>query len=166
MAGTSPAAIGERWQALSPIGIRCEARGAACSTLTSHRGPSCSLWLHVCESLMALLRRQASAIWSPKPHDRSTTAPRLVPPSIAAAQLARAPFTAERRAIDVSGDGTNNAGPNIQFFRDQAVAKGILVNGLVILTDIDLAPFRDTRIPREASRNTTVTTSPVAPARS
>jgi hypothetical protein len=41
----------------------------------------------------------------------------------------------------VSGDGTNNAGPNIQFFRDQAVAKGILVNGLVILTDIDLAPF-------------------------
>ena len=41
----------------------------------------------------------------------------------------------------MSGDGTNNAGPNVQFFRDQAVAKGILINGLVILTDIDTARF-------------------------
>jgi len=57
------------------------------------------------------------------------------------AQLARAQFQAERQAIDVSGDGTNNAGPNVQFFRDQAVAKGILINGLVILTDIDTARF-------------------------
>jgi len=61
--------------------------------------------------------------------------------NFATAQLARAQFEAERQAIDVSGDGTNNAGPNVQFFRDQAVAKGIFVNGLVILTDIDLAPF-------------------------
>jgi len=60
--------------------------------------------------------------------------------SFAAAQIARAPFEAERHAIDVSGDGTNNAGPDVQFFRDQAVAKGILVNGIVILTDIELAP--------------------------
>src|SRR5713101_1685430 len=58
----------------------------------------------------------------------------------ATAQLARAPFEAERLAIDVSGDGTNNAGPDVRFFRDQAVAKGILVNGLVILTDIESAP--------------------------
>ncbi len=60
--------------------------------------------------------------------------------NFAAAQLARAPFDAERRAIDVSGDGTNNAGPDVQFFRDQAVARGIVINGLVILTDIELAP--------------------------
>jgi hypothetical protein len=60
--------------------------------------------------------------------------------NFATAQLARAPFEAERRAIDVSGDGTNNAGPEVQFFRDQAVAKGIIVNGLVILTDIESAP--------------------------
>jgi Protein of unknown function (DUF1194) len=60
--------------------------------------------------------------------------------NFANAQLARAPFEAEHHAIDVSGDGTNNAGPDVQFFRDQAVAKGILVNGLVILTDIELAP--------------------------
>jgi Protein of unknown function (DUF1194) len=60
--------------------------------------------------------------------------------NFATVQLARAPFDAERRAIDVSGDGTNNAGPEVQFFRDQAVAKGIIVNGLVILTAIELAP--------------------------
>ena len=57
----------------------------------------------------------------------------------AAAQIARAPFEAERHAIDVSGDGTNNAGRDVRFFRDQAVAQGIIVNGLVILTDIRLA---------------------------
>jgi len=59
--------------------------------------------------------------------------------NFATARLARAPFEAERHAIDVSGDGTNNAGPDVRFFRDRAVAKGILVNGLVILTDIELA---------------------------
>jgi Protein of unknown function (DUF1194) len=58
----------------------------------------------------------------------------------ATARFARAPFEAERHAIDLSGDGTNNAGPDVHFFRDQAIAKGILVNGLVILTDIESAP--------------------------
>ena len=57
----------------------------------------------------------------------------------AAAQLTRAPFEAERRTIDVSGDGTNNSGRDPQFARDQAVGKGINVNGLVILTDIQLS---------------------------
>src|SRR5258708_10297702 len=60
--------------------------------------------------------------------------------NLATARLGRARFEAERHAIDVSGDGTNNAGPDVQSSRDQAVANGILVNGLVILTDIELAP--------------------------
>src|SRR5260370_32752868 len=60
--------------------------------------------------------------------------------NFATARLARAPFEAERHAIDVSGDGTNNAGPDVQSSRDQTVANGILFNGLVILTDIELAP--------------------------
>jgi hypothetical protein len=54
----------------------------------------------------------------------------------AAAQIAKAPFEAERRAIDVSGDGTNNAGRDVQSARDQAVAKGIVVNGIAILTEL------------------------------
>ena len=53
----------------------------------------------------------------------------------AAAQLARAPFKAPRRIIDVSGDGTNNAGRDVGASRDEVVAKGIIINGLVILSD-------------------------------
>jgi hypothetical protein len=53
----------------------------------------------------------------------------------AATQFARAPFEAQRRTIDVSGDGTNNAGRDVQLARDEAVAKGITINGLVILSD-------------------------------
>src|SRR5260370_41408952 len=56
--------------------------------------------------------------------------------SFAAAHIARAPFEAERHAIDVSGDGTNNAGRDVQLARDQAVAKGIVVNGIAILTEL------------------------------
>jgi hypothetical protein len=51
------------------------------------------------------------------------------------AQLERAPFEAPRRTIDVSGDGTNNAGREVKLARDQAVAKNITINGLVILSD-------------------------------
>jgi hypothetical protein len=56
--------------------------------------------------------------------------------AFAAAQIARAPYEADRQTIDVSGDGTNNAGRDVQLARDQAVAKGINVNGIPILTDI------------------------------
>jgi hypothetical protein len=54
----------------------------------------------------------------------------------ASAHMAKAPFEAERRAIDVSGDGTNNSGRDVQRARDEAVRKGIIINGLAILTDI------------------------------
>ncbi len=51
------------------------------------------------------------------------------------AQLAHAPFAAKRRTIDVSGDGTNNAGRDVTLARDEAVALGITINGLVILSE-------------------------------
>ena len=53
----------------------------------------------------------------------------------AVAQFARAPFVAERQTIDVSGDGTNNAGHDITKARDDALALGITINGLVILSE-------------------------------
>ena len=53
----------------------------------------------------------------------------------AMAQLDKAPYEAARRTIDVSGDGTNNAGRDVAMLRDEAVAKGITINGLVILSD-------------------------------
>ena len=38
-----------------------------------------------------------------------------------------------RRVIDVSGDGPNSSGRNVIFARDEAVAKGITINGLPIM---------------------------------
>ena len=56
----------------------------------------------------------------------------------AVAQFARAPFSSERRTIDVSGDGTNNAGRDVGAARDEALALGITINGLVILSETPL----------------------------
>jgi hypothetical protein len=53
----------------------------------------------------------------------------------AMAQLDKAPYRASRHTIDVSGDGTNNAGRDVGLARDEAVAKGVTINGLVILSD-------------------------------
>ncbi len=53
-------------------------------------------------------------------------------------QLSRAPFSSDRRTIDVSGDGTNNAGRDAGQARDEALMRGITINGLVILSDTPL----------------------------
>jgi len=39
----------------------------------------------------------------------------------------------ERRVVDVSGDGANNIGPPVTGARDDAVARGITVNGLPVI---------------------------------
>jgi hypothetical protein len=56
----------------------------------------------------------------------------------AVSQLEHAPFKAARRTIDVSGDGTNNSGRDVGQARDEALAKSITINGLVILSDSPL----------------------------
>jgi hypothetical protein len=48
--------------------------------------------------------------------------------------LAGNPFRATRRVIDISGDGSNNSGRSVTQARDEAVADGIGINGLPILT--------------------------------
>jgi hypothetical protein len=53
----------------------------------------------------------------------------------ATARIARAPFRSERKIIDLSGDGDNNAGRSVTSARDEAVAKGVTINGLAILND-------------------------------
>jgi hypothetical protein len=50
-------------------------------------------------------------------------------------QFAHTPFASVRRTIDISGDGTNNAGRDVATVRDEAVAKGVTINGLVILSE-------------------------------
>jgi Protein of unknown function (DUF1194) len=57
----------------------------------------------------------------------------------AVAQLARSPYQAARRTIDISGDGNNNAGRDASVARDEALAKGVTINGLVILTEQPLS---------------------------
>jgi len=47
----------------------------------------------------------------------------------------RAPYASDRRVIDISGDGNNNAGRSVVEARGEAVARGITINGLVILTE-------------------------------
>ncbi len=49
--------------------------------------------------------------------------------------LAEAPFEAQRRVIDVAGDGTNNNGRDVDAARDDAVAAGVVVNGLAIINE-------------------------------
>src|SRR4029077_579893 len=44
---------------------------------------------------------------------------------------------AGRNVIDVSGDGVNNQGRPINDARDQALAQGIVINGLPILSDYE-----------------------------
>ena len=56
----------------------------------------------------------------------------------AVAEFARAPFSGDRRTIDVSGDGTNNAGRDVGQARDEALALGITINGLAILSETPL----------------------------
>jgi Protein of unknown function (DUF1194) len=48
-------------------------------------------------------------------------------------RFAVAPAQADKRIIDVSGDGTNNSGRPVTEARDQAIASGVTVNGLAII---------------------------------
>jgi hypothetical protein len=47
--------------------------------------------------------------------------------------LEKSGFAATRRVIDISGDGPNNQGRLVVPARDEAVAKGITINGLPIM---------------------------------
>lgn len=53
------------------------------------------------------------------------------------------PFAAERRVIDISGDGPSNAGTSVIRARDKIISKGITINGLPILSasDTSTLPF-------------------------
>jgi hypothetical protein len=49
--------------------------------------------------------------------------------------IAESTVQAQRRVIDVCGDGTNNAGRDVTAARDDAVAAGVTINGLAIIND-------------------------------
>jgi hypothetical protein len=51
------------------------------------------------------------------------------------AYLGKTLVAADRRVIDVSGDGTNNSGRPVLEARDETVAAGVTVNGLAIINE-------------------------------
>ncbi len=52
----------------------------------------------------------------------------------AAAFLEDLPFEADRRVIDISGDGPNNHGTPVTLARDAAIENGLVINGLPLMT--------------------------------
>ena len=54
--------------------------------------------------------------------------------TFSAALFDSAPGRPMRRVIDISGDGPNNDGVSVAWARDQAIAAGITINGLPIMT--------------------------------
>src|SRR4029078_305155 len=50
-------------------------------------------------------------------------------------QLERAPFESKRRTIAVPGDDQPNAGRGLLAAREDALAEGVTINGLVILSE-------------------------------
>lgn len=55
--------------------------------------------------------------------------------NFAVEQLERGGPAAVRRVIDISGDGTSNTGWPVTDARDEAMAKGITINGLAIINE-------------------------------
>jgi len=58
--------------------------------------------------------------------------------ALATQLIEQSEFDATQMTIDVSGDGPNNEGPLVVPVRDTAIAKGITINGLPIVTDADI----------------------------
>ncbi len=52
-------------------------------------------------------------------------------------------YRGTKRVIDISGDGPNNQGPQVDLSRDLAVAQGIVINGLPLMTNGGLTSAYD-----------------------
>lgn len=53
----------------------------------------------------------------------------------------------QRRVIDVSGDGEDNGGVDLEAARQEAHARGIVINGLPIMSDVpELARYYEERV--------------------
>jgi len=56
-------------------------------------------------------------------------------------RISESPFKSDRHVIDVSGDGTNMNGRSVLTAREEALVKGVTINGLVILSPEPLPSF-------------------------
>ncbi|WP_137700219.1 DUF1194 domain-containing protein [Marimonas lutisalis] len=53
---------------------------------------------------------------------------------LAERSISKNDFKGLRRVIDVSGDGPNNSGPPVTAARDRVLSRGIIINGLPLMT--------------------------------
>lgn len=67
-----------------------------------------------------------------EPAMRQTSISSLI--DFAAALFAKNNFISKRQVIDISGDGPNNDGRYVTDARDDAVARGVTINGLPLMT--------------------------------
>jgi hypothetical protein len=58
-------------------------------------------------------------------------------------QFDRSPYSSPRRVIDVSGDGPNNQGEPVEWARDRALERGIVINGLPVMLRPSYSGFFD-----------------------
>ena len=84
-------------------------------------------------SLEAAQRFGEKILLAPRSYPERTSISAAI--DFASGQFARAPWVSHRRVIDISGDGDNNAGRGVTTAGDDAVAKGITINGLAILSN-------------------------------
>ncbi|HYE00285.1 MAG TPA: DUF1194 domain-containing protein [Alphaproteobacteria bacterium] len=82
------------------------------------------------DSAAALAAELAAA-----PRARSSATSISAAIAFAAGQFDGNGYDGARRVIDISGDGDNNTGPPVTEARDAAVALGITINGLPILSE-------------------------------
>jgi hypothetical protein len=80
------------------------------------------------ESIMAFAEKIAR---SPLRRAQRTSISAAIDFSVA--QIEKSGLSATRQVIDVSGDGPNNEGRTVTAARDQAVEKGITINGLPLM---------------------------------
>lgn len=57
--------------------------------------------------------------------------------------LGKSSARGDRRVIDISGDGPNNAGPPVQIARAALLADGVVINGLPIMLKVGTPGFFD-----------------------
>ncbi len=67
--------------------------------------------------------------------------------SFATREITSTRYEGLRRVIDISGDGPNNAGITVTTARDAALAQGITINGLPLMTYDEADPFSKWSIP-------------------
>lgn len=84
-------------------------------------------------SLDAAQRFGEKILLAPRSYPERTSISAAI--DFASEQFRRAPWVSHRRVIDISGDGDNNAGRSVTTARDEAVANGITINGLAILSN-------------------------------